>query len=44
MRWLAAEGAIEGQGYLFSPPVPASDVPALIASAARGRASYVVPA
>jgi EAL domain-containing protein (putative c-di-GMP-specific phosphodiesterase class I) len=29
---LAAEGCMEAQGYLFSPPVPAAQIPCLIAS------------
>jgi diguanylate cyclase (GGDEF)-like protein len=41
MWWLAAEGTIEAQGYLFSRPVAAGDVPALIASGARGRGGHV---
>jgi EAL domain-containing protein (putative c-di-GMP-specific phosphodiesterase class I) len=28
---LQAEGCTEAQGYLFSPPLPGKDVPALIA-------------
>jgi EAL domain-containing protein (putative c-di-GMP-specific phosphodiesterase class I) len=38
MEWLAAEGPIEAQGYLFSRPVPAEAVPALIASLTRDAA------
>ncbi|SEM14537.1 hypothetical protein, partial [Paraburkholderia caballeronis] len=30
VAWLSALGPIEAQGFLFSRPVPASDVPALI--------------
>jgi diguanylate cyclase (GGDEF)-like protein/PAS domain S-box-containing protein len=30
LDWLRAEGCHQGQGYLFSRPVPGSDVPALI--------------
>ncbi|MEA2732992.1 MAG: hypothetical protein QOF70_7467 [Acetobacteraceae bacterium] len=38
MEWLAAEGPIEAQGYLFSRPVPAEAVPALIATLTRDAA------
>ena len=35
LKWLAAEGRIEAQGYLFSRPVPADAVPALLESLTR---------
>jgi diguanylate cyclase (GGDEF)-like protein/PAS domain S-box-containing protein len=31
MRQVASQGCTEGQGYLFSPPRPAADIPAMLA-------------
>jgi diguanylate cyclase (GGDEF)-like protein len=36
LEWLVAEGPVEAQGYLFSRPVPAEAVPALIETLACG--------
>jgi diguanylate cyclase (GGDEF)-like protein len=44
LNWLAAEGPIEAQGYLFSRSVPAEDVPALIETLARDAALAMLPA
>jgi EAL domain-containing protein (putative c-di-GMP-specific phosphodiesterase class I) len=35
LAWLVAEGSIEAQGYLFSRPIPADAVPALIETLTR---------
>jgi predicted signal transduction protein with EAL and GGDEF domain len=37
LAWLRAEGCTEVQGYLFSLPRPASEVPALLADRSKGR-------
>ncbi len=34
-EWLAVEGSVEAQGYLFSRPVPANAVPRLLATSLR---------
>jgi EAL domain-containing protein (putative c-di-GMP-specific phosphodiesterase class I) len=43
MGWLAAAGCTEAQGFLFSPALPASDVPALLQRFGRD-ASRATPA
>jgi EAL domain-containing protein (putative c-di-GMP-specific phosphodiesterase class I) len=35
LDWLAAEGPIEAQGYLFSRPVPANAIPTLLETLTR---------
>ena len=32
LAWLREEGCTEAQGYLFSPPMPASDVQSLLSA------------
>ena len=44
LEWLAAEGRAEGQGYLFSRPVPAEAIPGLLDALAHGAARAGVPA
>ena len=44
LEWLAAEGRAEGQGHLFSRPVPAEAIPGLLDALACGAARAGVPA